>query len=269
MADAKELLKSGQLSAAVQQVTQDVKSRPADVSARIFLFELLCFDGDLDRAEKQLDVVSHQSTEMQIGAEIYRQILAAERARRRVFNEGGMPDFLTTPPDYVALHLEALTQARERQSGKARALLEKAMDLHPALSGLADGGPFEEFEDSDPFLGPFLELIVNEKYAWLPFEQIKRIEVIKPTQLRDLLWAKAKVEAQGGDLGNVFLPALYPGSSAGASEAIKLGRMTDWLDIGDGLSRGVGQHLFMIDGQERPMLEISKLDFATGENRGT
>lgn len=269
MADAKELLRSGRLSDAIQQVAQELKSRPADVSARIFLFELLCFDGDLDRAEKQLDVVSHQSADMEIGAEIYRQVLTAEKARRGVFGEGRLPDFLTSPPEYVALHLEALTQARERQSGRARALLEKALGLQPALSGQTDGRPFEEFEDSDPFIGPFLELIVNDKYAWLPYEQIKRIDVAKPVQLRDLLWARAKVEARGGDLGEVFLPVLYPGSSENVNEAIKLGRMTDWLDMGDGLARGMGQHLFVIDGLERPMLEISKIEFANGQERIT
>ncbi len=217
------------------------------------------------RAEKQLDVVSHQSAEMQIGAEIYRQILTAERARRDVFGGGRLPDFLTTPPDYVALHLEALTQARERQSGRARALLEQALGLQTALTGQTDGRPFEEFEDSDPFIGPFLELIVNEKYAWLPYEQIRCIEIAKPAQLRDLLWARAKVEARGGDLGEVFLPVLYPGSSENANDSIKLGRLTDWLDLGDGLARGIGQHLFVIDGMERPMLEISKIEFANGQ----
>lgn len=262
--NAKELLDQGKLSAAVEQVTQEVRSNPGDASARIFLFELLCFSGDLDRAEKHLDVIAHQSNEMQVGAEIYRELLHAEKARRAVFTNGAQPSFLTTPPDYAAFHLEALSLQKNQQPAKARAVLEKALSLHPALAGQVDGKPFEEFEDSDVFLGPFLELLVNNRYAWLAFEQIASIEISKPTHLRDLIWARAKLEAKGGDLGDVFLPVLYPGSSENPNEAIKLGRLTDWLDVGEGLARGCGHRMFLIDGEERAMLEVFKIVFGAG-----
>jgi len=258
---ARELLHQGNLAAAVERQTQEVKARPADMTARIFLFELLCFAGNFDRAGKQLDVIAHQSTEMEIGTEIYRQVLAAERVRRAVFGAGGSPDFATSPPAYVALHLEALTLAREKHPDKARILLEKALDMHSAPGGTADGVRFQDFADSDVFLSPFLELIVNEKYIWLPFDEIKRIEIIRPAHLRDLLWARAKIEARGGDMGEVFLPALYPGSSEHQADAVKLGRQTEWLEVGAGLAHGAGQRLFAIDGGEKGMLEINEVIF--------
>jgi len=261
MTTARELLREGKLSAATELQTQEVKARPADVNGRIFLFELLCFGGSLDRAAKQLDVIGHQSTEMEIGVEVYRQLLSAERSRRAVFREGRSPDFLTTPPDYVPLHLEALALERAREPQKARLLLEKALDLHPQLPGEADGVRFIGFEDSDLFLSPFLELMVNDKYAWLPFEQIRRMEISRPAQLRDLLWARARLEARGGDLGEVFVPVLYPGSADHESEEIRLGRRTDWIEVGAGLARGAGQRLFAIDGGERVMLEIAEVVF--------
>jgi type VI secretion system protein ImpE len=196
-----------------------------------------------------------------VGVAVIREVLAAESKRRAVFGLGKAPDFLTTPPPYAALHLEALTLQRENQPDKARALLANALDMHPMLSGQVDSQPFQEFEDSDLFLAPFLELYVNDKYAWLPFEQIKSIQFSKPAQLRDLLWAQAKIEARGGELGQVFLPVLYPGSCLHASDAVKLGRETDWVDAGAGLARGAGQRLFVIDGKERVMLEITDIVF--------
>jgi type VI secretion system protein ImpE len=261
MTTAKELFREGRLPLAIEQQTQEVKSKPADSAARIFLFELLCFAGSLDRAEKQLDVIGHQSAEMEVGVEIYRQVLAAERVRHAVFAEGRTPDFLTTPPEYAPLHLEALALQRERQPDKARTLLARALEMHPSLPGEVDGRRFQEFEDADLFLGPFLELIVNDKYAWLPFQEIKRIEIAKPVQLRELLWARAKLEARGGDLGEVFLPVLYHGSADHDNTSVKLGRQTEWIDIGAGLSRGVGQRLFAIDGEEKVMLEIAEVSF--------
>jgi type VI secretion system protein ImpE len=152
MLKAKELLERGQLSAAIGQVTQDVKSKPADARARIFLFELLCLSGELERAEKQLEALGHQSAEMQIGTEVYRQVLQAEKQRRAVFDDGLSPTFLIEPPPYASLHIEALTLQREKNPGRARAVLEQAMELEPALSGKVDEQPFAEFSDSDVFL---------------------------------------------------------------------------------------------------------------------
>src|SRR5262245_54915497 len=53
---AKELLDAGHLTAAIEQLTQEVRAHPTDVRQRIFLFELLCFTGDYQRAARPLDV---------------------------------------------------------------------------------------------------------------------------------------------------------------------------------------------------------------------
>lgn len=262
MSDARTLLAQGQLSGAIERLNREVKRKPTDLSLRLFLFELLAFAGDLERAAKQLDVVGHQDAEMAIGAEVYRQVLAAEAVRRRVFTDGATPAFLTPPPEYAALHLEAMALVEAKEADKARTLLAKALDLHPTLSGAADDKPFGEFEDSDYFLGPFLEVILGERYAWLPLDQVKGIEIKRPAQLQDLLWAEAKVEARGGELGTVFVPALYPLSSRHQSEEVRLGRRTEWLECGAGLTRGAGRRVFAIDGAERDMLEISRITFS-------
>lgn len=270
MTDAKALLDQGKLAAAIERLTQDVRANPSDSRLRVFLFELLCFAGDLGRAEKQLDVIAHQNADMQIGAAVYRQILAAEKARRAVFAEDQLPGFLTAPPEHVVFHLEALKLLREGEPAKARILLEKAFQLRPALAGRMDGESFQRFEDSDPFLGPFLEVVVNGQYTWLPFEQIRRIEIAKPQLLRDLIWARARIESCGGDAGEVFLPVLYPGSSDHQDEAVRLGRTTNWIDKSEGLVRGVGQRMFLIDEQERAMLELAEIHFVhAGEGSPT
>ena len=85
MSSATELLKGGQLLEAVKQATQEVKAKPTDVSARTLLFELLCFSGELDRAEKQLEVLGQQSPAAELGVQVYRNNLQAERDRRKLF----------------------------------------------------------------------------------------------------------------------------------------------------------------------------------------
>jgi type VI secretion system protein ImpE len=258
---AKELLEAGRLSAAIEQLNDDVRSHPTDVRQRTFLFELLCFAGEYQRAARQLDVIEHQDATAEIGVQAYRHILTAEEARDALFSQGRQPRFLFSPPPYVYPHLEAVNQLRQAQPAAAKALLEQAVSTHPRLSGHVDGQVFDDFCDSDAILGPFLEVFVQNDYVWFPLEQIKQLTIPLPTHLRDLLWTPARLEAHSGPVGDVFLPVLYPGSCRHDDDRIKLGRLTDWLDGGDGLARGTGQHLFLVGEDGRALLEMRELVF--------
>ena len=58
-----------------------------------------------------------------------------------------------------------------------------------------------------------------------------------------------------------YLPVLYPDSSRSDDDRVRLGRMTDWRDLGGGLYQGVGQHVFLAGKEEKPLLEIRELLF--------
>ncbi|MCV4785210.1 tetratricopeptide repeat protein, partial [Escherichia coli] len=81
MNDAKLKLDAGDLKGAIEEAIKLVKTNPTNVSARTFLFELSCFSGDWERAEKQLDAIGHQDANAMVGTLIYRQNLKAERDR--------------------------------------------------------------------------------------------------------------------------------------------------------------------------------------------
>jgi len=259
---AEELLRAGHLSAAVEQLNQEVRSRPADSQRRTFLFELLCFVGDYQRAGLQLEVLGQQSVTAEIGVQVYRHILTAEQTRHQLFSEGVQPAFLFPPPAYASLHLEAVHRLCNHQPAEAMALLEQAQHSQASLRGSLEGQPFTAWRDGDDVLAPFLEVIVHDKYVWLPFEQIKHLHITTPKRLRDLLWVPAILEAHAGPVGEVFLPVLYPDSHQHADERVKLGRMTDWTDRGEGVILGAGQHLFFIDGQDRGILTVHDTEFA-------
>lgn len=263
---AKELLDAGHLSEAIEELNREVKAHPTDSRQRIFLFELLCFAGDYARARRQLDVIGTESAAAEAGVQIYRSILTAEEARHRLISDGLRPDFLFPPPAYVLQHLEAINRLRERQPEEARNLLEESANGRPSLPGSIDGQAFADFRDADDLIAPFLELIVHDKYVWLPFDAISRVQIAPPKQLRDLLWIPATVEPRHGRVGEVFVPVLYAGSTEHADDRVKLGRMTDWQTFGDGLALGVGQRLFFADEQERAMLEVRELRFDTGRD---
>jgi type VI secretion system protein ImpE len=261
MPNARELYQSGRLGEAIEALSGEVRANPSDASRRIFLFELLAFAGEWDRAEKQLDVLGQAGPQATLAVQVYKANIHAERTRSRLFSEGLHPHFLNEPPAYVDRHLEAINRVREGNLAEARTILDAAEEERPALGGTLNGKPFADFRDCDDLIGPVLELIVKDKYAWLPFEQIRHMEVSPPSMLRDLVWARAKVEALDGTVGDVYLPALYEGTPKHAKDEVRLGRMTDWHALSDDLARGAGLKTFLAGEEDVALFEAKQVAF--------
>jgi type VI secretion system protein ImpE len=267
MKEAKELLAAGHLEEASAALLRQVKANPNDSASRTFLFELSCLSGDWDRAERQLDVIGQQSTEAQLGVMVYRANINAERERRRVFAEGVQPHFLREPPAYVDLCVTALNQVKGGLTKEARATLDRAEEERPAIAGNLGGRQFHDFRDYDDFLAPVLELIVKDKYVWLPFEQIKSIQISPPRQLRDMIWASARVEATDGTIGEVYMPSLYADTSGSANDQLRLGRMTDSKQLAEDLYQTLGLRLFLVDGEDKTLFEATPVEFSRGQEQ--
>ena len=86
-----------------------------------------------------------------------------------------------------------------------------------------------------------------------------------PQQLRDMLWADATVMTgpsfKGADLGQVIIPAVYPFSWKDPDESVWLGRTTVWNADDHGKEYPSGQKVFLVDGEEFPLLEVRELEF--------
>jgi type VI secretion system protein ImpE len=261
MIQTKALFEAGKLNEAIEELLSDVKANPSDPARRTFLFELSCFAGDLERAERQLDVIGHQSAEAELGVMVYRSLINAERERRRVFAEGVQPHFLKEPPAYVDQLVAAIKHTAKGEHAEARAALDQAEEERPAIRGKSNEQEFEDFRDYDDFVAPVLELVVKDKYVWLPFEQIKSMRLSPPKQLRDLLWAPASIEALDGTIGEVYVPALYAGTSEQKDDQVRLGRMTDWQQIGGEVYRALGLRLFIIGAETKTFHEAGSVEF--------
>jgi type VI secretion system protein ImpE len=233
---AQELFKAGKLNEAIEALGVEVRNNPTDARRRTFLFELLCFKGDYDRAEKHLNLLADTSPDARVGAILYFSALHAERLRQDLFEK----------KDYPVLH-----------------------DSEDTRGGTLNGKPFETLEDADPRVGPRLELFAAGAYLWIPFEHIESIEMEAPKRLRDLLWAPALVRTgpkfKDKELGEVLLPVLAPFSWRHADDNVKLGRATEWAEV-DGMNVPFGQRAISIDGEDVPLLEIRKIEFTSAES---
>lgn len=262
MNEAKTLLAANDLDGAIQAVINHVKAKPTDMTARTFLFELSIFAGEFERAEKQLDVLGQQDVNAMIGTQIYRQCIAAERVRQKVFTSDAVPQFITAKPAYVGLLLDAIRDLRNGNAEAAREKLDQSENDRPANAGKINGvTEFEDFRDYNDLTSGVLEVFLKGEYVWLPLENVKRIRIDKPQSLRDLYWTQATVESIDGTNGEVHLPALYTNSFKNTDNEIRLGKATDWIDAGADIFIGAGTRLFWIDGAAQPFAKIEKVEF--------
>lgn len=268
MEEAKKLLDAGDLSGAVESILNFVRSNPTDIPARIFLFELSCFAGDWDRAEKQLDVIGHQDPQAAIGSLIYRQNFKAEKDRARYFSDSLQPGILAPPPPYVENLIKANNRIREGNTAEARGILDNIEEERPAFKAMVNGREVSDFRDYNDLTMCIFEVIFKDQYVWLPMEQISSINFFKPKSLRDLFWIQAEIELVEGTKGEMFIPSLYCNSWKHDDDQVRLGRKTDWHDLGDDIFVGAGTRLYWMDGEDRSVFELETIEFEhedTGE----
>lgn len=253
---------AGKLKDAIQTLNAEVRAKPADVDLRGFLAELLCFDDNLERADKMLDLMGTQDPAAALGLSLFRQQIRAEMARREFFGEGRVPEFLGDPPDHLKLHLEASLAIREGEMATAAKLLEDAEEQRPKVAGLCNGEEFDDMRDVDDMTAGFFEVLTSTgKYYWIPTERIASVEMHRPERPRDLIWRRAAMDVSEGPDGEVFLPVIYVTPDLDVDERTKLGRVTDYAG-GDGEPvRGIGQRTFLIGDEAMPILEIQSLEF--------
>jgi type VI secretion system protein ImpE len=261
MNEAKLQLDAGNLGKAVESALNLVKTNPTNFSARTFLFELSCFSGDWDRAEKQLDVIGHQDANAMMGSMIFRQNFKAERDRMKYYSDGLKPEFMTRTYPYVDDLLAANNRVREGNTAEARQLIDSVEENRPAFPCTVNGEGFSDFRDYNDLTMCVFEVIHKDMYIWLPFEQVQKVEFPKPKTLRDLYWPQAQVELRNGTNGEMFFPALYSGSWKSENDQVRLGRMTDWRDAGDEVFVGEGTKLFWMDGKDKSILDIETIEF--------
>jgi len=258
-----DLFQSGKLTDALAAATNAVRNKPTDVGARSLLCELLCFCGEFDRAEKQLDATLQTDPQTMAGVSLLKHLIRSELGRREVYRQGRVPEFLTIPTEAQKKRLEALLCLRNGQSADAARLVSEASELDVELSGDVDGVLFTEFLDLDDLLGPTLEVYTaTGKYYWIGFEQIVSLEFNPVEHLSDMLWRSAAIETVGDVNGRIHVPAIYEGSETSSDERIRIGRATEWKNGGaDGPTRGAGQREFLVNDDVLPIMQIQKLSF--------
>lgn len=258
--DARELYRAGRLTEAVAAMTEEVRGHPVDTIRRGFLTELLLLSGDLERADKQLDVLASQDPQSGPSIAVLRQVVRAAQARREFWREGRVPELLDTPTESVRLLLEASVAFRDGALEDATRLAANAEEARPRVRGSCGDTEFDDLRDLDDLCGGILEVLTSKgTYIWVPFERVESLEFRAPERPRDLLWRRVAIAVRDGPEGEVFVPVVYAGTDL--DDTARLARSTEWTG-GDGAPvRGRGQRTYLVGDEAVPLLDMTVLRF--------
>ncbi len=253
---AEQALKDGDALAALKLLSEQIRSQPQDAKLRVFLFQLLCINGQWQRALNQLNVALELDAGMLPMVQTYREAIACEALRMKVFAGEKVPMLFGEPETWVALLIEALLREGQGDVAAGQALRAQALEQAPASAGSINEQPFSWIADGDSRLGPVIEAIINGKYYWLPWNRLQRVEIEAPQDLRDAVWMPAQFMFTNGGEVVGLIPTRYPGTPLAAGDALALSRATEWRPAGEGHYIGWGQRLWATDADELALMDV-------------
>ncbi|MCR5882459.1 tetratricopeptide repeat protein [Rhizobacter sp. J219] len=260
MATAQELVAAGDPQAALQLLQQQVRDKPGDAKLRVFLFQLLAVLGQWERAMAQLDVCGQLDASTLAMVNTYREAIKCEAVRGAVFAGKTTPVVFGKPSEWIALLIQALAHDTQGQPEQAQALRAQAFEAAPTTAGTINGEAFDWIADADSRLGPVLEVVLNGRYTWVPFDALLAVHVEEPEDLRDMVWAPAHLTFANGGESVALIPTCYPGTREQPDGKFKLARATEWLPSGTDQYAGLGQRVISTSSAEvLGLLEVREI----------
>lgn len=258
---AADLYLEGNLSAAIDAISEEIRDEPNSASKRAFLVELLCFAGDFERADKQLNTLVSLDAKAALTASTWRQLVRAAQTRRDVFENSCVPELIDAPTPGVQRSLSLLVALQEKNTieiEKLTATIDTENKSDNKNTLLINQREVSDWRDLDDLQAGILEVLAsNGKYFWVDFSQVIELSFSAPERPIDLLWRKATIMLTNGTEGEVFIPAMYP-SLGEDDEGIKLGKRTEWQNE-RGLIRGRGLRTWLVGDEAQTIMEIESI----------
>lgn len=255
-----ELVQAGFLEDGLSALQAEIRDKPEDTRLRIFLFQLNCVLGRLDKALTQLQAIADLSAESMLMAQIFRPVIQCELLRREVFAGRHTPLIFGEPMEWVGLLVRANSLIAQGEFAAAAETRRQAFEAAPASAGRIDGTAFEWIADADSRFGPILEAFIEGKYYWVPWCRLRKIETGPPSDLRDLVWLPAQFTWTNGGAVPGHLPARYPGTETSPDGKLRLSRATDWQEQPGETFLGLGQRVLATDVNEYPLLGCRSIE---------
>ncbi|MGF1834643.1 type VI secretion system accessory protein TagJ [Photobacterium sanguinicancri] len=236
-----------------------LKSQPKDSDLRSNFIELLCIDGQLERADQQLSLLIKQYPEYLVGGNNLRQLIHAAQARADFFSGNATVQLLKGEVKSFE-SLVALNVARCRKDDSGVKEHAEKLELERCKSAFTVNNiSVPDCRDLDDSLAGYIELFGTDgQYYLVPFSEVSHLQFMPITSLVEYIWRKVSIEVIDGPSGDAFLPITYIDSK---TDAQKLARETDWVELPNTpVVIGQGQKMWLVGDEALPLAQCELME---------
>lgn len=220
--------------------------------------QLLCINGELEKADKQLDFMVQKNPEFAVGAVNLRHLIRAQQSRVDFYQGNGIPKLFHDADELDTLFLKMHVALLENEVNEAAELALKMEALRATISQDDSTG----IRDLDDTLGPYLEVLgTNGEFYLANFNEIETLRVQPNESLLESIWLRVEITIKDGPSGTAHLPLVYANSN---SDIEKLGQVSDWEELKDEFIIGKGMKMLFVNDEAItiPNLKINALETA-------
>lgn len=253
---ASELLAVGRLTEAITEQMKYVELDPSP-AARLFLFELLVLAERMSDAIDQLATLNEQdiprwpATRRRF-TDLIRAIHKRSHLRRR-------PQFLLDPPQHAKRRWNAARAMEVGDPDRGVNWVDRADAATPEVRGFVDGREFQGLRDGDERFASVWEVLIGDRYCWVPFEQTKAVVIPPAAGVVDMVYRPAELRLADCRTLDVVLPLVYP-LSAESGDEFALGEAVDWTTEGLGPVCAFGAKLFFFGEEELVLSQVKMIE---------
>lgn len=270
MSDVSTLLAADDLTGALAVATAAVKARPDDVPARLVLADLLVLSGDLERADRQLDLAGTFAPDAAAGLGVQRGHLRAMASRADWFERGGSPAFPLGPSEADRAAVTLGLALRDGDADAADAALARLDEVRGERPCTVDGIPVADLRDVDDRTAHALEVATaGGAYLWVDLAHVATLELAPRRRPRDLAWREARLTLRDGSVADVLVALLYhPPAQAEMDDALRLGRRTLWHPMAPAAAvAGLGARCLLAGDDLIVLGEVGRIETADGAEK--
>ncbi len=259
----KEFFNNADLQGLHAHAVREIKKSPQDAAPRALFIQILCMEGEWDRATTQADALLKLSPASAMFCATVSQLIAAEQQRTATLNGKKAPVWTGERPDYADA-LEAALQAYGRGDAIAGAQkTAQALDMVPTLPVHFSAGAQEEWAlDGDARLAGVIEFIKGDAYSLIAMAAVASIELAQPTHPIEILWPHARLTLHSGEILTGRMPGRYPVTEGMDDASLLMARATAWQEVAQGLYLGRGQKGWNTPSGIVPLLSETELRFS-------
>ncbi|WP_038867692.1 type VI secretion system accessory protein TagJ [Vibrio jasicida] len=259
MTQWKSAFAEGNLTEALEVLIENIKASPKDATLRSSFIELLCIDGNFERADEQLMQAIKLFPEYLSGASQLRHLVKAAQARKDFFHGAATAQFVSDHEGLNRLLIEFNLALKNNDQRNAYNLASEIEQQHVKKSFSQGGNIYDDVRDIDDQLGGYIELFSTAgNYFLVPIANVKQLELKTPSSLLETIWRPVEFDIEGLGEGEGHTPLTYIGSQ---TDAQKLGRETDWQQVGEQeLFVGLGQKCWLVGETALPLFDLKLLE---------